>query len=81
MSKIRLIISDASLTNEGILIKKMEVIDTISGDHLRIAKLNTDILEFIKMIEIELDDFLEAKEMKAKNPNFMKLCSNFKLYT
>lgn len=81
MSKIRLVISEVELTEGSIVIKKMEIIDTISGEHIKIAKINYQLLEFLKMVEIELDDYSKFMDLKAKNPTITKLCETFKLYT
>lgn len=79
-SNARLIIKTSELTDDGILIRSMEVIDGVSGETLKIAKLSTELLDYLKMIEIDVTDYLAATEMKKKNPAFRKLCENFKLY-
>jgi hypothetical protein len=80
MSKISLVIKTAKLTEDGILISAIEVIDGISGEHLKIAKLNQEIIDYLKIIEIDVTDYLTIIEAKEKNPSLTKLCKNFKLY-
>ena len=78
---VSLIISDAYLNNDNyIVIKEMKVIDNISGELIKIAKINDKLLNFIKDIEITLDDFLAYQDMKKKNPNIKKLVDKYKLY-
>lgn len=78
---VRLVITEASIVETGILISKMSVIDGVSGEVLKIAKLTPELLYFLKMVEIDLTDFMNVQEMKAKNPAFTKLVETFKLYT
>lgn len=78
---IRLIITDAEIVEAGLLIKSMSVIDTVSGETLKIAKLTPELLDFLKMIEIDCTNFLHIQEMKKKNPNLTKLIDTFKLFT
>lgn len=80
MSTVRLIIKTAELKPEGILIKSMEVIDGVSGEHLKIAKLNQELIDFMKCFELDATDYMTVMHMKEKNPNFMKLCQNLRLY-
>lgn len=58
----------------------MEVIDGVSGEHLKIAKLNQELIDFLKCCEIDASDYTSVMRMKEKNPNFMKLCNGLKLY-
>jgi hypothetical protein len=81
MSSTRIKIKNAEITPEGILIRSMEIIDGESGENLRIAKLTPELLDYLKMIEISVDDYFKCQEMKKQNPAFTKLCENFKLYT
>jgi hypothetical protein len=81
MSGTRLIIKEAEITLTGILITKMSIIDSESGFELRIAKLTPGLLEFLKILEIEIDNYFEVQKMKEKNPSFTKLIETFKLYT
>ena len=74
-------IKDAEITSDGILIKKMEVIECISGQTLKISKLNQELVDYLKMIEIDVTNYFDAIELKKKNPSFTKLCEKFKLYT
>jgi hypothetical protein len=77
----RLIISDAQIVPEGILIKKMEIIDTVSGISLRIAKLTPQLLNFLMQLEIGTDDYFALQKMQESNPLIKKLCETFKTYT
>ncbi len=81
MSNIRLIIKTAELTADGILIRSMEVIDGMSGERLRVAKLTPELLEFLKITEINVTKYLQIQEMKKKNPEVKNFCESFKLYT
>lgn len=79
--KTRLIIKNAEITPEGILIKSMEVIDGVSGETLKIAKLTPELLDFMKRWEVEVSDYFRFESMKKKNPALTKLINEFKLYT
>lgn len=76
---VRLIIKEASITEAGILISSMEVIDGVSGETLKIAKLTPELLDFLKLIEIEVTDYFKVQSMAEQNPAFRKLIDNFKL--
>lgn len=78
---VRLIIGDAEITSEGILIKSLEIIDGENGEWIKTAQINDDLLKLLKTIEIDLSDYVNIKKMKEKNPNFTKLINQFKLYT
>ena len=78
---IRLKIKSATITPEGILIDQMEIIDRVSGTPIKIAKLTPELLEFLKSVEISLDDYLKFSELKKKNPELIKLINTFQLYT
>lgn len=75
----RIVIKEASITDKGILIESMEVIDGVSGETLKIAKLTPELLDFLKLIEIEIDDYFKVQAMAEQNPAFRKLINNFKL--
>jgi hypothetical protein len=81
MSKTRIVITEASLTETGILITEMKVIHGASGNDLRIAKITPELLEFLKMVEIGVDDYFAILKAKEQQPEFRKLIENFKLYT
>lgn len=81
MQTVRLVIKTAELTEEGILIRSIEVIDGVSGERLKVSKLNQELTDYLKMIEIDVTDYLAVTTMKKKNPAFTKMCQNFKLYT
>jgi hypothetical protein len=77
---VRLTITSIELTPDGILIRSMEVIDGVTGERLKIAKLNNELTEFLKVLEIDVTDFMKVQDMKKKNPSFAKLADTFKLY-
>jgi hypothetical protein len=81
MQSTRLVIKTAEITPEGLLIRSMEVIDGATGENLRIANLTPELLEFLKMIEIDVTKYFKVMEMKRKNPNLTQLADTFKLYT
>lgn len=81
MSKTRIVITKASIEAGNILITEMKVIDGVSGVDLRIAKITPELLEFLKTVEIGVDDYFEILKAKQENPEFRKLIENFKLYT
>jgi hypothetical protein len=76
----RLTIIDASLTPDGILIQKMGIIDSVSGETIRIAKLTPELLEMLRQIEIDLSDYFALTKMQAANPAVKKLVETFKCY-
>ncbi len=77
--KTKLIIKEIVHTSEGLLIKKCEVIDGVSGEVLRIAKLTPELIRLFKNIEIELDDYMKFITMLDINPNLKKLVKSFNL--
>jgi hypothetical protein len=79
MQSTRLVIKTAEITPEGLLIRSMEVIDGATGENLRIANLTPELLEFLKMIEIDVTKYFKVMEMKRKNPNLTQLADTFKL--
>lgn len=81
MSKTRIVITKASIEAGNILITEMKVIDGVSGVDLRIAKITPELLEFLKTVEIGVDDYFDILKAKQENPEFRKLIDNFKLYT
>ena len=81
MSKVRFSIDEAQAVPEGILIKKMSVIDAISGETLRIVNLNKELAEFFTHIEINMDRYFEIQKLKEQNPAVKTLIHTFKLHT
>jgi hypothetical protein len=78
----RLSFSDPQITDQGgLLIPEIYVIDTETGEKLRIAKITPELVDYLKMIEIDVSDYFTAQEMKKKNTAFTKLCKEFRLYT
>lgn len=77
--KTKLIIKEIKYTENGLLIKKCAILDGVSGQELRIAKLTPELMNMFKSIEIGLDDYVKVLEMKKINPNFMKLINKFNL--
>jgi hypothetical protein len=76
----RLIITYAELTPDGILIRSMSVIDSMSGDTLRISKLTPELLELLKHIEIDTSDYMQLQKMQDANPAVKKLVETFRAY-
>ena len=82
MSKsTRLTIKTIELTDEGILIRSMGVIDGNTGEELRIAELTPELTTFLKMVEIDVTKYFQILKMKKKNPNFKNLIDTFNLTT
>jgi len=81
VQKTRIIISKATLEPNGILITEFKVIDGVSGGVLRVAKITPELLEFLKTLEIGVDDYFAILAAKEKEPAFKKLIETFKLYT
>ena len=78
----RLKISEAEINPEGeLLITQVSVIDTLSGETLRVAKITPELVSFLKMVEIDVSDFFKIQDMKRKNPNFTKLIETYQLHT
>ena len=72
-NKTRLALKTVELTPDGILIRSVEIIDMLSGERLRPAKLTKDLAEMISCIEIDTDLYFDIQNLKAKNENFQKL--------
>ena len=47
-SSVRLVIKIAEITSEGILIRSMEIINTDTGETIKIAKLTPELLDYLK---------------------------------
>ena len=80
-NKTRLALKTVELTPDGILIRSVEIIDMLSGERLRPAKLTKDLAEMISCIEIDTDLYFDIQNLKAKNENFQKLINTFNLTT
>lgn len=78
---IRLVLKEVELTDKGILITKVSLIESESGEELKVAKLNEQLLEFIKLCEFDMTEYMKIQKMKQENPAFKKLIDTFKLYT
>ena len=81
MSSTRLTFRNLTATTNGVLIGKIELIDTDSGEVLRVANTTPELLRFIESVEIDLDTWVEITKMQEKNPAFKKLIHTLKLYT
>ena len=81
MSKTRIVIKTAEITPDGILIRSMSIIDGNTGQELRIAKLTPELLDYLKVLEFDVDAYFAITAMQKKNPALKKLCQEFKLYT
>ena len=77
----RLTIKDIELTPDGILIKSMNVIDGDTGETLRVAKLTLELVEFLRITEIDVTKYFQVLAMKKKNPEMKNLIDTFKLFT
>jgi hypothetical protein len=77
----RLALTNIELTEDGIFIRSVEVIDSISGERLRPCKLTQELANFLKILEIDTDAFFQVQELQKKNPTITKLIDTFKLYT
>ena len=78
---MRLVFTEVTISDEGILISKANIIDETTGEVFRIAKLTPELALFLKSVEINIDDYMTFQEMKKKNPALTKLVSTFNLYT
>ncbi len=81
MQKTRIIISEATIEDGGLLITEFKVIDGVSGAPIRVAKITPELLDFLKTVEIGVDDYFAILKAKEKQPSFRKLIETFKLYT
>ena len=80
-NKTRLVFKDVEVTNEGLLIRQVEIIDMVSGEHLRSAKLTQQLADFLKMIEIDTDIYFDTVKLCEKNPALKTLIRTFNLNT
>lgn len=76
---INLIIKNSEIINGELLIKKFAIIDGVSGEELRIAKITPELKTLIDSIEIDITDFMHFQEMKKRNPELSKLVKDFNL--
>jgi hypothetical protein len=81
MQKTRIVISEATLEPNGILITEFKVIDGVSGGVLRVANITPELLEFLKSVEIGVDDYFAILKAKEQQPAFRKLIETFRLYS
>lgn len=79
MQHISLIISESEIKDGQIIIKKLSVIDRVSGKVLKEAKINDDALKLLQSVEINITDYFNFLKMSEKNPNLKKLVNNFNL--
>jgi len=79
MASIRLVIDKAELVDGVITITSLNIIDGVSGNILKPAKITPELLELFKTVEIELSDYMKIAELKKNNPAFMKLVNTFNL--
>ena len=77
----RLIISECEIQDIGLFISKFSVIDSETGDELRIVRITPELVEFLKHVEIDTDYYFEIEKMKQKQPNFRILIKEFNLIT
>jgi len=79
--KTRLVFKDVEVTNEGLLIRQVEIIDMVSGEHLRPTKLTKELASFLEMLEIDTDLYFDTVKLREKNPAFAQLIRTFNLTT
>ena len=79
--KTRLVFKDVEVTNEGILIRQVEIIDMVSGEHIRPAKLTKELASFLEMIEIDTDLYFDTIKLCETNPALKTLIQTFSLNT
>jgi hypothetical protein len=77
---LKLIIKSSELTPEGvILINSFSIIDSSTGDEIRIAKITPELHVFLQSCEIDISDYSTFISMKEKNPVLKKLVTDFNL--
>ena len=79
-SKTRIVFRDIIASGIGVSIGRLEIIDGVSGETIRIARASPELLEFLACVEIDIESWYEVQRMKKKNENFTVLIDNFKLY-
>jgi hypothetical protein len=77
----RIIIKTIEITPDGLLIREMSIIDSVSGEQIRIPNFTPELCAFLKMIEIDTDEFFKIQELRKKNPALNTLIDTYKLYT
>jgi len=78
---LRLIFKNITATEKGFTCESVAVIDSESGETLRIAKITPELISFLEHIEIDVTNYFTFAKMCEKNPNLKKLTDTFKLYT
>jgi hypothetical protein len=81
MPNTRLIIKTIEVTPDGLLIREMSIIDSVSGEQIRVPNFTPELCEFLKMLEIDTEQFFKIQEMRKANPALNGLIDTFKLYT
>jgi hypothetical protein len=75
---IHIIISDCQITASGTLeIQKLSLIDSETGESLRIAKITPELVTLLKSIEIDVELYSKIKD----NKKLMYLIKTFNLIT
>jgi len=72
-------IKEAEIRQGEIVIKKLCIFDKLSGEELRIAEINEDLLKLFKLLEIDITKFMEVQKMFKKNPDIKLLVETFDL--
>lgn len=80
-SKTRIVFRDIAASGTGVSVGRLEIIDGVSGETIRIARVSGELIEFLSCIEIEIETWYEVQRMKKKNANFTVLINSFKLFT
>lgn len=79
MIMLTLRIKEAEIRQGEIVIKKLCIFDKLSGEELRIAEINEDLLKLFKLLEIDITKFMEVQKMFKKNPDIKLLVETFDL--
>lgn len=80
MSKLRLIIAESQITEQGeFLIKKFSIIDGNTGEEIRIAKVTPELKILLDSCEIDIENFLKFLTLAQKNTAIKKLVNEFNL--
>jgi len=76
---IHLKIEEAKIENNKLLIEKVVLFDKATNETIRIAKINKNLLELFKVMEIDINKAMHIKNMKKTNPKLQLLIDTFDL--
>jgi hypothetical protein len=77
----RLTFHEVTVSGTGLHIGRMEVIDEVSGESLRVAKVSDELCRFLESVEIDVNAWYEIEKLREKNPAVTKLIQTFRLFT